>query len=154
MKPSLKVCLVIGSVLSFQSLLAQEHKLQRNQRPAAVLATIDRETRGATVKGFATEQEHGRKVYEAETILDGHTRDLQVAEDGTLNEIEEEVQLASLPVSVQQSLTARAGSGKIVKVESLTKQGKLVAYEAVLLKNGKKIEVQVGPDGGKLTKEE
>jgi hypothetical protein len=154
MNHSLKVCLIVGSMLIVQSLRAQEHKLHRHQLPTAVLATIDRETHGATIKGFATEQEHGRKVYEAETILDGHTRDLQVAEDGTLNEIEEEVQLTSLPAAVQQSFAARAGGGKIVKVESLTKQGKLVAYEAVVLKSGKKSEVQVGPDGGKLAKEE
>ena len=136
------------------SAAAQERKLTREQLPAPVAATVDRETKGATVKGFATEREHGKKVYEAETLVNGHTRDLQVAEDGTLNEIEEEVSAEALPPDVRNALTANAKGAQITKVESLTKGGKLVAYEAATLKNGKKGEIQVGPDGGKLSHEE
>jgi hypothetical protein len=55
---------------------------------------------------------------------------------------------------VQAALTAKAGGAKITKVESLTKHGKLVAYEAATLKGTKKGEIQVGPDGGKLSHEE
>lgn len=131
-------------------LQAQEQKLQRSQLPAAVRSTLDRETQGAAIKGYATEREHGRRVYEAETVVDGHTRDLQVAEDGTLTEIEEEVALASLPAPAQAGLTAKAAGAKITKVESLTKGGKLVAYEAATLRGAKKGEVQVGPSGGAL----
>jgi hypothetical protein len=39
-------------------------------------------------------------------------------------------------------------------VESLTKKGKLVAYEAKVNTGGKKSEVQVGPDGKPLDHEE
>jgi hypothetical protein len=41
----------------------------------------------------------------------------------------------------------KAGSGKSTKVESITKQGKLVAFEAQVRTDGKCSEVQVGPDG-------
>ncbi len=133
---------------------AQEHKLTKEQLPAAVAATVDRETTGATIKGFATEREHGKKVYEAETEVNGHTRDLQIAADGTLNEIEEEVAISTLPIPVQSGLTAKSRGASITKVESLTKGGKLVAYEAATMKNGKKGEIQVGPDGETLKKEE
>ena len=51
-------------------------------------------------------------------------------------------------------MQAKAGKGKIVKVESLTKKGRLVAYEAQVDTNGKKTEVQVGPDGKPLDHEE
>jgi hypothetical protein len=51
-------------------------------------------------------------------------------------------------------LQAKAGKGKLVKVESLTKKDKLVAYEAQVDTNGKKSEVQVGPDGKALDHEE
>ena len=128
----------------------QEKKLERSALPPAVEKTVQAETKGATIKGFLTERENGRKVYEAETVLDGHTRDLQIATDGTLNEIEEEVAFDSLPGAVQAGLTAKAVGAKIVKVESLTKRGKLVAYEATTLRGTKKGEVQVGPDGGRL----
>ena len=61
--------------------LAQDKKLQRSQLPSAVAATVDREAKGAQIKGFATERENGKQVYEAETVLNGHMRDLQIATD-------------------------------------------------------------------------
>jgi len=42
----------------------------------------------------------------------------------------------------------------ILKVESITKKDKLVAYEAQVDTSGKKSEVQVGPDGKPLDHEE
>ncbi len=145
---------VLALAIDAATVRAQEKKLQRAELPAAVLATIDREAKGATIKGYATEREGGKKVYEAETMVSGHSRDLQVAEDGTLNEIEEEVALEALPDAVKAGLQAKAAGATITKVESLTKRGKLVAYEAATRKGAKKGEVQVGPNGEGLAHEE
>ena len=128
-------------------LSAVERKLSRSQLPAAVAGTVDRETKGSTVKGFSTEREHGKTVYEVETETDGHTRDLQIDADGSLTEVEEEVQLASLPDNVRAGLLAKAAGAQLTKVECLTKKGVLVAYEAATLRAGRKGEVQVGPQG-------
>ena len=133
---------------------AQEAKIARTALPPAVEKTVQKETAGATIKGFATERENGKKVYEAETVVNGHTRDLQIAIDGTLNEIEEEVAMDSLPAPVQAALKARAGDASIIKVESLVKHGKLVAYEAATRKGSKNGEVQVGPAGESLKRSE
>ena len=133
---------------------AQEKKIDQSALPAAVQKTVQANSQGATIKGYATEVEHGKKVYEAEMVVNGHTKDIQITPDGTLNEIEEEVAFNSLPATVQTALTTKAAGAKITKVESLTKQGKLVAYEAATLKGTKKGEIQVGPDGGKLAHEE
>lgn len=130
---------------------AQEKKMDRSALPPAVARTFDRETKGATVKGFSTERESGKKVYEAETTVHGHRRDIQVASDGTLNEVEEEVAFDSLPDNVKKGLTAKANGAKITRVESLTKGGKLVAYEAATLRGAKHGELQVGPDGSSLS---
>lgn len=148
--------LVMGAVLGLVPALAlaADKKLSREQVPAHVLATADRETQGATVKGYLTEREDGRKVYEVETIVNGHTRDLQIAKDGTLNEVEEEVALSALPSSVQAGLKAKAKGAEVVKVESLTKKGKLVAYEADTLRGRRKGSIQVGTTGETLTHEE
>jgi len=151
---SLDRWVVIGLVCCVVSAAAQERRITHKELPAAVAATIDHETKGATIKGFTTEREHGRTTYEAETIVNGHSRDIEVAQDGTLNEVEEEVSFASLPAKVQQSLQAKAKDGKITKVESLTRHGKLVAFEAGIMRNGKHGEIQVGPDGGTLAHEE
>jgi uncharacterized membrane protein YkoI len=134
--------------------MAQEKKIDQSTLPPAVQKTVQEQSKGATIKGYSTEREHGKTVYEAEMMVDGHSKDIQIAEDGTLNEIQEEVAFATLPANVEAALTAKAAGAKITKVESLTKHGKLVAYEAATLKGTKKGEIQVGPDGGKLSREE
>ncbi len=147
--------LIAASVLALSiSAVAQEKKIDRSALPPAVEKTVQEQSTGATVKGFSTEVEHGRRVYEAEMMVDGHSKDIEIAPDGTLNEIEEQVAFNSLPANVQTALTARAAGARITKVESLTKKEKLVAYEAATLKGTKKGEVQVGPDGKPLAHEE
>lgn len=74
--------------------------------------------------------------------------------NGTMVEVEEQVPIESLPPAVREGLQAKAGSGKLIKVEKLTKKAKLVAYEAKVLSHGKKSEVQVGPEGKPLNHEE
>lgn len=133
---------------------AQEKKIDESNLPPAVQKTVKEQSKGATIKGYSTDREHGKTIYEAEMMVDGHSKDIEVAADGTLNEIEEEIAFASLPAKVQAALTAKAGAAKITKVESLTKHNKLVAYEAATLNGTKKGEIQVGPDGGKLAHEE
>lgn len=133
---------------------AAERHIHRSQLPPAVEKTVQEQSQGATIKGFSVDTENGQKVYEAEMVVNGHTKDIEIAEDGTLNEIEEEVSMDSLPTVTQDALHARAGAAKIVKVESLTKKGRLVAYEAATLKGSKKGEIQVGPNGEKLSREE
>jgi hypothetical protein len=136
------------------SLIAQDRKLSESAVPIAVKNTVKVESRGATIKGYSTEVEGGKRVYEVEMMVSGHSKDLQISADGTLTEVEEQVELASLPQEVQAGLTKAAAGAKITKVESLTKRGKLVAYEAVTLKGARKSEIQVGPTGNKLAHNE
>jgi uncharacterized membrane protein YkoI len=147
--------LISASIFALSlTVLAQEKKIDRSALPPAVEKTVQTQSQGATVKGFATEVEHGKKVYEAEMIVNGHSRDIQIEPDGTLAKVEEEVSFDSLPANVQAGLTKKAAGAKITKVESLTKKDKLVAYEAATLKGTKKGEIQVGPDGKPLAHEE
>lgn len=135
---------------------AQEHekKIKRSDLPAAVEKTVAAQSAGATINGFSEEKENGQTFYEAEMTLNGHSKDVLIDMRGTVIEIEEEVAWDSLSGEVKAGLQARAGKGKLGKVESLTKKGKLVAYEAKVVTDGKKSEVQVGPDGKPLDHEE
>jgi hypothetical protein len=133
---------------------AQDKRLKRSDLPPAVQKTADEQSAGATVRGYASETEDGKLEYEVALTVHGHRRNVTIAPDGTLLEIEEEVVLASLPAAVRAGLMHAAGSGKIVKVESLTKRGAIVAYEAQVRTGAKRSEVQVGPDGKPLAHEE
>jgi hypothetical protein len=133
---------------------AQEKKIKRSDLPPAVEKTVAAQSAGATIKGFSTEKENGQTLFEVELTVNGHSKDISMATDGSIVEIEEQVALDSLSPEVQAGLQAKVGKGKILKVESLTKKDKIVAYEAQVETNGKKSEVQVGPDGKPLAHEE
>src|SRR5205807_6579894 len=103
-----------------------------------------------TIKGYSSETEDGKLQYEVQLTVNGHSKGVSSPPEGAVVEGEEEVAIDSLPAEVREGLKQKAGAGKIAKVESLTKQGKLVAYEAQVRTNGKKSEVQVGPKGETL----
>ena len=128
----------------------KEKKLKRSDLPAAVQQTVDQESRGATIRGYSSETEGGQLQYEVAMTLRGHHRDVTIAADGSVVEIEEVVALDSLPAPVRAGLLQAAGAGKITRVESLTKRGAIVAYEAQVRTGKKRSEVQVGPDGTPL----
>ena len=130
--------------------VAQEQKIKRSELPAAVEKTVAAQSQGAVVKGFSREKENGQTYYEAEMSVNGHSKDVLIDEAGQIVEVEEQVAIESLPSEVKEGLQAKAGEGKILKVESITKHEKLVAYEAQVNTEGKKSEVQVGPDGNPL----
>jgi uncharacterized membrane protein YkoI len=145
---------LLAAVLSISALgLAEEKTISRSDLPPAVEKSLQQQLSGAAVKGFSAEKENGRVMYEAQLIVDGHTKDILFDASGAIQEVEEEVAFDSLPVEVKASLRARAKNGKITKVESLVKQDKLVAYEAQVEKNGKHSEIQVGPKGERLMRE-
>jgi hypothetical protein len=131
-----------------------DRKISRSDLPPAVQKAADAQMQGGTVRGYSTEVEDGQREYEMQLMVDGHSKDVSFAPDGSLLEIEEQVNLESLAPSVRGALQQRAGSGKIVKIESLTKHGAIVAYEAQVMAGGKRSEIQVGPGGERLSHEE
>jgi uncharacterized membrane protein YkoI len=148
------VAFAASTLLLAGSASTQEKKITRSELPPAVEKTVVAQSAGATIHGFSTEKENGQTLYEVEMTVNGHSKDVSMTADGSVVEVEEQVALDSLSPEVKAGLQAKAGSGKILKVESLTKKDKLVAYEAQVQTNGKKSEVQVGPDGKPLDHEE
>jgi hypothetical protein len=146
----LSIALVVTALSTCSVVVAQEKKLKREQLPPAVEKTVARESQGATINGFATEVENGKRLYEVELTVDGHSKDISMDRNGNILEVEAEVSMDALPTAVQEGLRRAAGAGTIGKIESLTKGGKLVAYEAHVKNGTKRSEVQVGPNGEKL----
>jgi hypothetical protein len=146
---------VFVSTMLFAAIVtAQEKKIKRSDLPAAVEKTVAAQSRGATVRGFSREEENGQIFYEAELIVGGRSKDVLIDANGAVVEVEEQVEVGSLPVAVKDGLQAKAGKGRLLKVESITKHDKLVAYEAQVMTGGKRSEVQVGPDGKAISHEE
>jgi hypothetical protein len=137
------------------SALAQEKRIKRSDLPPAVEKAVAAQSSGASIRGFSEESENGQTFYEAEFTVNGHSKDVLMDAGGVIVEVEEQIALDSLLPTVREGLQAQAGKdGKLLKVESLTKHNKLVAYEAKVIREGKKSEVQVDPDGRPLNHEE
>ena len=150
-----RVCvLVLVGSLFVANALAQEKKIQRSELPPAVEKAVAAQSHGATIRGFSQEREKGQTYYEAEMTVNGKSKDVLMDASGAIVEVEEQVEMDTLPAAIREVLQAKAGQGKILKVESVTKHDKLVAYEAKVTTGGKKSEIQVGPDGKTLDREE
>lgn len=135
------------------SALAQEKKIKRPELPPAVEKAVVEQSKGATIRGFSEEKENGRTTYEVEMLVDGHSKDVQMDPNGAVIEIEERVDLQAVSSEVRAGLQAKAGKGKITKVESITKKISWSPMKRVVT-DGKKSEVQVGVDGKLLDHEE
>lgn len=133
---------------------AVEKRISQSDLPAAVQKTAREQSKGATIKGYARDTEDGHLEYEVEMISNGHSKDVNIGPDGRLLEVEEQLEMGRLPANVQSGLKAKAGNGKIIKIESITKHGTIVAYEAQVKIMGEHSEIQVGPNGEALDHEE
>ncbi len=137
---------VLGAAFGLTA-FAAETKVKPSELPAAVQAAMKDQTKGATIVGASKEREHGRMTYEVETKLNGKGRDLTFADNGSLLEIEEEVDLNSIPEAAKEAIEKKAASETIGKVESVTR-GSKTSYEAdVKTKTGHNREVAVNADG-------
>jgi hypothetical protein len=144
----------LATLIATGTAAGQERKITRADLPAAVERTVAAQSQGATIRGFTEEKENGQTFYELQMMVGGHSKDLLIDASGAVVEIEEQVALNALPGAVRAALVARAGHGRITRVESITKQGTLVAYEAQVVTGAKRSEIQVGPDGRPLAQEQ
>jgi uncharacterized membrane protein YkoI len=119
-------------------------KIDLAKYPAPVRATIEAETKSATLKGVSKETEKGQTQYEVETIVNGKSRDLLVDPAGKVIEVEEEIAIGSAPAPVQDALKQK---GTVLKLESVSRDG-VTSYEAsVRDKSGKKTSVTLDAQG-------
>ena len=151
---TLPVTFFAALLVAASAVQAQEKKIKREELPPAVEKTVAEQSKGATIRGFSTEMENGKRIYEAELTVNGHGKNISMDAAGNIVEVEEEVALSSLSAAVREGLTRVAAGATIGKVESISKNGKLVAYEAVVTRDEKRTEIQVAPDGSKLAHRE
>jgi uncharacterized membrane protein YkoI len=162
-KPKMNTCkgyIAIAASFAACVLLAGTILAQETERPArmkdlpqAVQTTVREQSRGAAVRGLSIETENGQTFYEASLKVKGRIRDVLIDANGNVVEIEEQVTLASLPPAARAEIVKQAGKGRILTVESITKNNAIVAYEAHVKTAGKISEIKIDPDGKPLPPE-
>ncbi|MDE2507014.1 MAG: hypothetical protein KGM43_07375, partial [Planctomycetota bacterium] len=128
---------------------AEEKKGEAPKLPAAVRATLDTYYPGAKIRGADKETEGGVTFFEVEMTFRGTNIDVNVSPQGAI--LVTETEIDALPVTVVNSLLATHGRAKVVKAESIVKEGGLT-YEVLLESKGKRAEVVFTP-GGKVVED-
>src|SRR5207302_10907040 len=101
---------LIATALCVVPSVAEEHekKINRSDLPPAVEKTVAAQTQGAIIRGFSEEKENGQTFYEAELMVNGHSKAVLMDANGGIMEVEEQVELDSLPTGVRDGLQAKA----------------------------------------------
>ena len=126
--------------------IAAEKKIRLKDMPPAAQQSVQGLIKGAELKGLSREEEKGKTVYEVETIKNGKTRDVVIDAAGAILEVEEGVAINEIPAPAKAAIEKAAVGGKVLKVESVTKNG-VTNYEAAIKKNGKNSEIAVTAAG-------
>jgi hypothetical protein len=154
-KSLLSATLLVSVLAAFTVIsVAQERRVKMKDLPEAVQKTVTELSNGASIRGLSTEMEQGKRVYEVELLVNGHSKDITMDSAGQVIEVEEQVDLASLPEAVQAGIKQSAATAKISLIESVTKSGALQYYEVHVRRGAKKSEIKIGTDGKRIVKAE
>jgi hypothetical protein len=142
---------MLALALTSSAFAVGDRVMKMEELPPAVQKAIHAQvaSTGAAIKKTSMEIEGGKTSYECETVrANGKKQDFDVSPDGKLGEIEDEVALADLPAPVKARVGRATATGANIKeLVSVTMNGKIVGYEAAVLKDGKKREFAMNPDG-------
>jgi len=148
---AISICLVSAGIVRAED---GEKSVKMKDLPAAVRKTVLEQSKGGKIGGLAVEVENGKTSYEAELKFKGHGKDIIIDETGAVIEVEERVEFSTLPAAVKEQFKKNAGKGRIRNVETLTRTGEPVVYEALVTTAGKKSEIQVAADGKLISVQE
>jgi hypothetical protein len=142
------VLLAIVSLVGSARAQEKSGKLLLKDLPSVVQKTVQDTLKGGEIKNIGKEKEDGVEQYEVESVLNGKSRDFNVDAKGNLLLVEVATTLDAIPVSAKTSILKKVADGKLAMVETFTKTGQPMMYEASYAdKKGKKHEVLVKADG-------
>jgi uncharacterized membrane protein YkoI len=133
-----------------------ERKVAEKEVPSAVLQAFKAAYPNAEVRGYAEEQEDGKKIYEVSFTHEGKSMDVTYAGDGELFEVEETIDPANLPQAAHNEINNKFKAPQIKRVERVAKSGRLTFEVKVdVQENGalNRYEIVFDQDG-KLLKQE
>jgi hypothetical protein len=135
---------------------AGEEKLPLTKLPKPVLDAAKAKFPDAELVSAGKEDEDGKVTYEVTLRDKGQKVDVELTADGAILAIEKAITVKDLPKEVAEALEQKHPKATIKRVEEITKQDKIAAYEVLLVTARKKriFEVTFDPSGKFLKQEE
>ena len=139
----------IPVILLATTVRADEKRIALKDAPAAVQQAIAAHSQGGTLRGVSTEISGGKRVYEAELVVGGRTKDVTFDAAGAVVSTEDEIPIDQVPAPVRAALVKAAGAGTVKRVEAVTEHG-ATFYEAEIVTGGRTSEVTLDAAGRPL----
>jgi uncharacterized membrane protein YkoI len=149
------VCAVAGLLALATVARADEQKISPDKLPKAVAEAVKNRFPNGKITSAEKETENGKVVYDIELKQKGRHYEMDIQEDGTIVEIEKQVDEKNLPEAVRKALEdkyPKATIKEIMEVNKVTgKEEKPMNYEiTITTADNKSLEVTISLDGKKV----
>jgi uncharacterized membrane protein YkoI len=144
--------LALLAVVAWADDKEKDKKIALDKAPKAVQEAIKARFPKGEVTSIEKETEDGKTVYDVELKQDGKKYEMDILADGTVIEIEKEIEAKKLPEAVTKAIEDKYPKATIKEVMEVykvkDKEEKLTEYEVTLETGDKKtVEVKVSLDG-------
>jgi uncharacterized membrane protein YkoI len=131
---------------------ADEEKISPDKLPAKVMAAVKERFPGAEFTSITKETMDKNVVYDIELKHKGRKYEMDIKEDGTVLEVEKEVDLKDVPAAVTKAIEAKYPKSTVKEVMEVNivkgKEEKPDHYEVLIeTADKKKMELEVALDG-------
>jgi len=159
-----KTWIVIGCCITFAVMLCAVAYAEKGEKECSLSAAAQAAVKALFPNGVIEKckiEEESVKVTEATLKDNGKEAEVTLADDGTVAEVTTAEDINALPDAVAKTLKAQGAEVKEVKKGVTYAQLKLVkldtpitVYEAEIIKDGKKIEIEIAADGKIIEQQE
>ena len=156
------ICLsvaALASVVAVAMVRAEDkaEKIAPDKLPKAIKDAVMGRFPNAEITSAEKEKEDGKVMFDIELKHEGRKYEMDIAEDGTIIEIEKEVFSKDVPKAITDAVKAKYPNATIKEVMEVNKVKEKKEtpdhYEVTIEDSGKKMEVIVSLDGKTVKKE-
>jgi uncharacterized membrane protein YkoI len=133
----------------------EENAITMEEAPQAAKDAAMSHADGVTFETVQIDNDQGTETYEfAGKMANGMQIEVDVLADGSLEEIEEQIEVSAVPPEVMATLEQNLAGFKPEMAEKSTRPDNLVVYEFEGTHDGKEIDVEINADGSNYTSNE
>ena len=134
--------------LAVPAFAQEEQTITMDQVPAAAMTAAKANANGVEFTAVAMDDDEGTDTYELSgKMANGMAFEVDVLADGTLEEIEEQVEFSAVPEAVRTTLGQNLSGFEPTVSEKSTRPNDVVIYEFEGTHEGKEIDVEINADG-------